>query len=108
MLFGVQLELCDLMRLSSIEPHTARLLYNAGLVNISSVATASRENIEVLLKNSRPFESGQDKDDGVVADARSLIAEARKILQLELGVNIQWNELLQPKRLLKRRSVSWK
>ena len=103
MLFGVQLELCDLMRLSSMEPHTARLLYNAGLVNISSVATASRENIEVLLKNSRPFESGQDKDDGVVADARSLIAEARKILQLELGVNIQWNEQLPAEKIVEKK-----
>lgn len=87
--FGVQLELCQLMRLPSMDSHSARLLYDAGLTNISSVATASPENVEVLLKNARPFE---EKLGETIADGRTLVAEARKMLQLELGVRIDWNE----------------
>lgn len=87
--FGVQLELCDLMRLPSMDSQSARLLYNAGLTNVASVATASAENVEVLLKNARPFE---EKLDESVADGRTLVAEARKLLQLELGVRIQWTQ----------------
>lgn len=95
LLFGVQLELCDLMRLASMEAHTARLLYNAGVANAVSLATASPANIEMLLKNSVPFESG-----GAAAksptlnpvDARVLVDEARQLLQLELGVKINWTQ----------------
>ena len=91
-----------------MESHTARLLYDAGLVNISSVATASRENIEVLLKNARPFETAQDikgKKDENVADAQSIIAEARKLIQLELGVKIQWNEQLSIEKIVETKHV---
>jgi len=72
-----------------MDSHSARLLYDAGLTNISSVATASPENVEVLLKNARPFE---EKLGETIADGRTLVAEARKMLQLELGVRIDWNE----------------
>ena len=97
LLFGVQLELCDLMRLPSMLSHTARLLYDAGLTNVSSVATASPENIEVLLKNACPFKSAKETEEAkklgeTDVDADVLVAEARKVLQLELGVKIQWND----------------
>lgn len=107
LLFGVQLELCDLMRLPSMLSHTARLLYDAGLTNVSSVATAAPENIEVLLKNACPFQSAKENEEAkklgeTDVDAHALVAEARKLLQLELGVKIQWSdkpntELLPPK-----------
>jgi DNA polymerase theta len=97
LLFGVQLELCDLMRLPSMLSHTARLLYDAGLTNVSAVATASPENIEVLLKNACPFKSAKETEEDkklgeTDVDAHALVSEARKILQLELGVKIQWND----------------
>ena len=89
--FGVQLELCELMRLPSMDSDSARLLYDTGLTSVASVATASPENIEVLLKNARPFEgTGEKKLDEALPDGRTLVAEARKLLQLELGVRIQW------------------
>ena len=97
LLFGVQLELCDLMRLPSILSHTARLLYDAGLTAVSAVATAAPENIEVLLKNACPFKSAKENEEAkklgeTDVDARALVAEARKLLQLELGVKIQWSD----------------
>lgn len=97
LLFGVQLELCDLMRLPSMLSHTARLLYDAGLTNVSSVATAAAENIEVLLKNACPFKSAKETEEAkklgeTDINARDLVAEARKLLQLELGVKIQWGD----------------
>lgn len=97
LLFGVQLELVDLMRLPSMLSHTARLLYDAGLTNVSSVATASPENIQVLLKNACPFQSTKETENAkklgeTDVDAYTLVAEARKRLQLELGVKIQWND----------------
>ena len=95
LLFGVQLELCDLMRLASMDSHTARLLYNAGLANVVSIATASPANIDMLLKNSCPFESREEAKKLTLVqpvDAAVLVDEARKLLQLELGVKINWNE----------------
>ena len=96
LLFGVQLELCDLMRLASMDAHTARLLYNAGLTGAVSLATAAPASVEMLLKNSVPFESAAAAAAvaGVVdvPDARVLVDQARKMLQLELGVKINWNE----------------
>ncbi|KZS21887.1 DNA polymerase theta [Daphnia magna] len=97
LLFGVQLELCDLMRLPSMLSHTARLLYDAGLTNVSAVATAAAENIEVLLKNACPFKSAKETEEAkklgeTDVNAHNLVAEARKLLQLELGVKIQWSD----------------
>jgi hypothetical protein len=87
--FGVQLQLCDLIRLPSMLSHTARLLYDAGLTNVSAVATASPENIEVLLKNACPFKSAKETEEAeklgeTDVDVHALVSEARKILQLEL------------------------
>ncbi|EFX66825.1 hypothetical protein DAPPUDRAFT_262536 [Daphnia pulex] len=96
LLFDVQ---CDLMRLPSMLSHTARLLNDAGLTNVSAVATASPENIEVLSKNACPFKSAKETEEAkklgeTDVDAHALVSEARKILQLELGVKIQWNDKL--------------
>ena len=95
LLFGVQLELCDLMRLASMDAHTARLLYNAGVTGAVSLATASPANVEMLLKNSVPFESRREasaKSTPDPVDPRVLVDEARHLLQLQLGVKINWNE----------------
>ena len=90
--FGVKRELCDLMRLPSMESHTARLLYDGGLVNISSVATARRENITFLLQSARQFKTEKEKKNGNIVDAQSIIVEGRELVQLELaGVEIRWD-----------------
>ena len=96
LLFGVQLELIDLMKLSNMDAKTARLFYNAGLINVLSVATAAPESVELLLRNASPFESGKQTEDKakgnpVLVQARELVAEARLMLQQQMGVNIQWN-----------------
>ena len=97
LLFGVQAELCDLMRLDGLDASTARLLYDAGLVSVVAVATASAANVEMLLRNSSPFESGKQqngKSCSVSSNysllAQALIAQARGIVQRELGVDIRW------------------
>ncbi len=69
--------------------HTAILLYDAGLTNVSAVATASPENIEVILKNACPFKSAKETEEAkklgeTDVDAHAMVSEARKILQLEL------------------------
>ena len=88
MLFGVKEELVELFRLPLMESRTARLLYDAGLTNIASISTASREKID-----ARRFQTDTKEDQDVV-DAQFIIDEARKLIQLELGVQILWDKPL--------------
>ena len=54
--FGVQRELVDLVRISVLNGKRARLMYNAGYQTVAALATADSADVEVLLKNSVPFE----------------------------------------------------
>ena len=57
--FGVQRELIDLCRLTTLNGQRARILFRGGLESVSQVASARSEDIEVLLLRSAPFESGK-------------------------------------------------
>ena len=97
----------------------ARLLFNSGgLKTVAEVAHAKSEDIEFLLRNAAPFESGkviqqgESEHDVKVRNelrsfwitgkkgiteaeaARIIVEEAREILQKDLGVQISdWNNL---------------
>jgi len=54
--FGVQRELCDLVRVSALNGQRARVLYNGGLQTVAALAAASPHDVEALLRNSAPFQ----------------------------------------------------
>ena len=55
--FGVTRELCDLVRISSLNGARARLLYNAGYHTVGALAVSSPNELRKLLENFAPFES---------------------------------------------------
>ncbi|CAD5113342.1 DgyrCDS2518 [Dimorphilus gyrociliatus] len=55
--FGVQRELVDLVRIDGLTADRARYFYNSGFRNAASVAHASTNDIEKILRNTTPFES---------------------------------------------------
>jgi DNA polymerase I-like protein with 3'-5' exonuclease and polymerase domains len=50
--FGIQRELCDLIRISLLNSYRARLLYNNGYTNIRLLATAGANEIEKLFRST--------------------------------------------------------
>lgn len=54
--FGVQRELCDLVRLTLLNGQRARVLFNAGFQTVAALASAAPADIETVLKNSAPFQ----------------------------------------------------
>lgn len=53
--FGVQRELCDLVRISLLNAQRARALYSAGLVAVAEVARANITDVEKALRKAVPF-----------------------------------------------------
>lgn len=114
--FGIHSELIELMRLSTLNGARARTLFDAGFETIASIASSEAGSIENALLKAVPFQSekvleGDDSEDmrkrkkikniwitgncGMTAReaAENLIIEARKYLELEIGVTeIKWNK----------------
>ncbi|XP_053395972.1 DNA polymerase theta-like [Mercenaria mercenaria] len=114
--FGVQRELCDLVRISALNGQRARVMYNGGYQTVAALASAHPADVEALLKNSAPFQSNkkQDTESEWEAEQRrktrcifltgrkgvteyeaalAVITEAKSIIQEELGgLGIQWKE----------------
>jgi DNA polymerase theta len=57
LLFGIERELCDLVRISLLNGFRARVLYNAGYHTLTTLATANPLLIETTLRNAVPFRS---------------------------------------------------
>ena len=57
--FGVERELCDLVRISFLNGFRARALYNSGFHSLSALATANPIVIERCLRNAVPFKSSK-------------------------------------------------
>ena len=53
--FGIQRELCDLVRLSLLNAFRARLLYGSGFASVAAVAAAKPLDIESVLRKAVPF-----------------------------------------------------
>lgn len=112
--FGVERELCDLVRISLLNAARARMLYNAGYHTIASVAAAPPSEIENILRNAAPFVSerkrGQETETEVrersearviwvagrrglteEAAAKLIVGEAKQLLQADVAqLGIQW------------------
>ncbi|XP_042229545.1 DNA polymerase theta-like isoform X2 [Homarus americanus] len=102
--FGIQRELCDLVRLSYLNGQRARVLYNAGLETVKMLAHASPQDIENILLSTAPFQSnkmetqqegtiwlssGRPLTEGQAADL--IVDEARQLVQKDLGIaSIDW------------------
>lgn len=112
--FGVERELCDLVRISLLNAARARMLYNAGYHTIASVAAAPPSEIENILRNAAPFVSerkrGQETETEVrersearviwvagrrglteEAAAKLIVGEAKQLLQADVAqLGIRW------------------
>ena len=112
--FGVERELCDLVRISLLNAARARMLYNAGYHTIASVAAAPPSEIENILHNAAPFVSGRKRGQETEIEVRErsearviwvagrrgltegaaaklIVGEAKKLLQADVAqLGIQW------------------
>ncbi|XP_069744568.1 DNA polymerase theta isoform X2 [Narcine bancroftii] len=113
--FGIQRQLCDLVRISLLNAQRARALYNAGFGTISELAQGNPSDVETALRNSVPFKSSRravDETEFEVQERRKtrciwvsgrkgltereaavlIVQEARNLLQRDLAsMGIEWN-----------------
>jgi DNA polymerase theta len=54
--FGVQRELCDLVRLSTMNGQRARILYNNGIKSVAELAASDPATVENILHGAAPFQ----------------------------------------------------
>lgn len=109
--FGVQPELCELLRLPSLDGRLARLLYDAKHTDPASLAQLQPRDLELLLKNLGPFQSEKNVDDNrqraqnasrrrfwlvghagltELEAAEIIVNEARSFVEESLGAKVQW------------------
>ncbi|KAJ7318007.1 hypothetical protein JRQ81_004169 [Phrynocephalus forsythii] len=113
--FGVQRELCDLVRISLLNAQCARALYNAGLLTVADVAKATAAEVENAFRNAAPFKSTRkavDEDEEAAEErlntrcvwmsglkglteteaTRLVVEEAQVLLKQDLAVwGVQWD-----------------
>ncbi|XP_064142893.1 DNA polymerase theta isoform X4 [Loxodonta africana] len=113
--FGVQRELCDLIRVSLLNAQRARFLYASGFLTVADLARANTAEVEAVLKNAVPFKSARkavDEEEEAVEERRNrrtvwvagrrgltereaaalIVEEARTILQQDLvEMGVQWS-----------------
>ncbi|XP_029113993.1 DNA polymerase theta [Scleropages formosus] len=113
--FGVQRELCDLVRISLLNAQRARVLYDTGFLTVSDLARGSVADIEKALRKATPFKSSRqaaDESEQDVQERRTIrciwvsggkaltereaalhiVAEARNLLQQDLALlGVQWD-----------------
>ncbi|XP_043917795.1 DNA polymerase theta [Protopterus annectens] len=113
--FGIQRELCELVRISLLNAQRARALYDAGFVTISDVAQGNVTDVLAALKKAVPFKSTRKAVDEDEQDAQErknsyciwvsgkksltegeaaarIVEEARKLFQQDLALmGVQWN-----------------
>lgn len=95
--FGVQRELCDLVRLDCLNGQRARILYDAGLKTIMELAAADAAKVEQILHKSTPFNSnvhgGKESSIWMIGKETLSEAEAAQKIVQEARVFIQvWDE----------------
>ncbi|KAM6224815.1 DNA polymerase theta [Rhynchocyon petersi] len=113
--FGIQRELCDLIRVSLLNAQRARVLYASGFLTVADLARANIAEVEAVLKTAVPFKSTRkavDEEEEAVEERRNMrtiwvagrrgltereaavliVEEARRILQQDLvEMGLQWN-----------------
>ena len=60
--FGIERELCDLVRISALNAFRARVLYSSGYHTVASLAIASSVEVEKHLRNATPFQSSKKSE----------------------------------------------
>ncbi len=69
LMFGVQRQLLDLIRIKLLNSHRARLFYNAGYTTVASIATCDLKKLEKILRSSLQFVSAkQDQENNNNSD----------------------------------------
>lgn len=63
LMFGVQRQLLDLIRIKLLNSHRARLFYNAGYTTVASIATCDLKKLERILRSSLQFVSSKNESD---------------------------------------------
>ncbi|XP_045358148.1 DNA polymerase theta isoform X1 [Leopardus geoffroyi] len=113
--FGIQRELCDLVRVSLLNAQRARFFYASGYLTVADLARANIVEVETVLKNAVPFKSARkavDEEEEAVEERRNMrniwvtgrkgltereaaaliVEEAKRILQQDLAeMGVQWN-----------------
>ncbi|KAM8770792.1 DNA polymerase theta [Rhynchonycteris naso] len=113
--FGIQRELCDLIRVSLLNAQRARFFYASGFLTVADLARANIADVETVLKNAVPFKSARkavDEEEEAVEERRNMrtiwvtgekgltereaaaliVEEARMILQQDLvEMGVQWS-----------------
>ncbi|XP_049641821.1 DNA polymerase theta [Suncus etruscus] len=113
--FGIQRELCDLIRVSLLNAQRARFLYASGFLTVADLARADITEVETILKNAAPFKSTRkaiDEEEEAVEERRNMrtiwvagrkgltereaaaliVEEANMILKQDLvEMGVQWN-----------------
>ncbi|XP_038044107.1 DNA polymerase theta-like [Patiria miniata] len=122
--FGVQRELCDLVRISLLNAFRARLLYNSGFASVAAVAAAKPADVESVLRRAVPFQSSRKAIDeqqyeveerkhsrciwvtgrkGLTEQQAALliVQEAKDLLKADLGaLGVEWKPQEEPPRSL--------
>ncbi|XP_060619374.2 DNA polymerase theta [Anolis sagrei] len=112
--FGIQRELCDLVRISLLNAQCARALYDAGFTTVADVANGTVMEVEKAFRNAAPFRSTRkavDEDEEAAQErlrshciwmsglkglteseaARLVLEEAQTLLKQDLAVwGVQW------------------
>ena len=97
LVFGVERELCDIIRVSLLSNYQARTLYNAGYHTLTSIASASPTAVEICLRSATPFHCAKVvKDSEKTAtlkerldEAEMIVKEAQKLISVDLGIPIE-------------------
>ncbi|XP_067849109.1 DNA polymerase theta [Heptranchias perlo] len=113
--FGIQRQLCDLVRISLLNAQRARALYDAGFGTVSELARGNPADVETALRNAVPFKSSRRAVDESEYEAQErrktrciwvsgrkglterdaavlIVEEARNHLQQDLAsMGIEWN-----------------
>ncbi|XP_064629325.1 DNA polymerase theta-like [Lineus longissimus] len=127
--FGVQRDLCDLVRISLLNGFRARHLFNAGYQTVAALANADSVQIELILRKAVPFQTKKKLEDEGEWEAEQrkkshciwltgqkglteheaailIINEARELVKKELGLaDIQWHA---PGKQIEKKSNSGK
>jgi len=99
LVFGVERELCDIIRVSLLSNYQARTLYNAGYHTLTAIANANASAIEACLRSATPFHCARTADNSSdkksimlkkrLTEAELIIKEAQKIISSDLGLPIE-------------------
>ena len=97
LVFGVERELYDIIRVSLLSNYQVRTLYNAGYHTLTSLASASPTAVEVCLRSATPFHCAKTVEDSQrtttlkqrLDEAKMIVKEAQRIVSVDLGIPIE-------------------